>query len=66
MAVAKSGGQKGRLLALREIFLRQTDEEHGLTLAQLQGELEGRGLAAERKSLYDDIETLRRAPLSAA
>lgn len=57
--MAKSGGQKGRLLALREILLRQTDEEHGLTLAQLQGELEGRGLAAERKSLYDDIETLR-------
>lgn len=57
--MVKSGGQKGRLLALREILLRQTDEEHGLTLAQLQGELEGRGLAAERKSLYDDIETLR-------
>ena len=44
--MAKSGNQKGKLLYLAEIFHRETDEAHGLTLAELterihQGWLEG-------------------------
>ena len=32
--MAKSGNQKGKLLYLAEIFHRETDEAHGLTLAE--------------------------------
>ena len=33
--MAKSRNQKGKLLYLAEIFHRETDEAHGLTLAEL-------------------------------
>ena len=36
--MAKSGNQKGKLLYLAEIFHRETDEAHGLTLAELTAE----------------------------
>lgn len=51
--------QKLKPLYLYKIFTELTDEEHPLTLAQLSQELERYGIAAERKSLYDDIEALR-------
>ncbi len=57
--MARQGGQKLKLLYLQEILLRETDEEHPLTLRQIQDLLEQRGVSAERKSLYDDIEQLR-------
>jgi predicted DNA-binding transcriptional regulator YafY len=49
-----------KLLFLQRIFLEQTDEQHPLTLSQLQQLLASNDIAAERKSLYDDIDTLRR------
>ena len=58
--VSKSPNQKLKLLVLQRIFLEQTDEQHPLTLSQLQQLLAASDIAAERKSLYDDIETLRR------
>lgn len=57
--MARQGGQKRKLLYLQEILRRETDEDHPLTLRQIQDLLEQRGVAAERKSLYDDIEQLR-------
>ena len=57
--MAKAPHQKGKLLALRSIFLEKTDEEHGLTIPQLIDLLAQQGISAERKSIYDDIETLR-------
>ncbi len=57
--MAKSANQKRKLLILRDILHTETDEEHPLTLEQLRTMLESRGVQAERKSLYDDLEQLR-------
>lgn len=54
----KSPQQKARILHLQQILLQETDEEHGITLSQLIARLESRGIAAERKTLYDDLQTL--------
>jgi predicted DNA-binding transcriptional regulator YafY len=51
-------GQRGKLLALYRILWQETDENHPLTAGQLQTRLERYGIFAERKSLYDAIETL--------
>lgn len=59
--MAKSGNQKGKLLYLAEIFHRETDEAHGLTLAELTERLAAYGVQAERKTLYADMEELRAA-----
>ena len=61
--MAKSRNQKGKLLYLAEIFHRETDEAHGLTLAELTGRLAAYGVQAERKTLYADMEELRRCGL---
>ena len=61
--MAKSGNQKGKLLYLAEIFHRETDEAHGLTLAEVTERLAAYGVQAERKTLYADMEELRRCGL---
>ena len=55
----KSPNQKLKLLYLKEYFERNTDEQHPVTTAELIAYLARQDIAAERKSLYDDIETLR-------
>lgn len=57
--MAKGQNQKRKLLYLLDILERETDEEHPLTLEQLRQLLAARGVEAERKSLYDDLEQLR-------
>ena len=57
--MARSANQKLKLLYLREFLLRSSDEEHPVTMAQIVEYLRLQGIAAERKSLYDDIEALR-------
>ncbi len=56
--MARSSGQKLKLVYLADIFKEKTDEMHPMSLQQLIGELENRGVAAERKSIYTDIEAL--------
>lgn len=51
-------GQKVKLLYLLDILKRYTDEEHPLPAAELCRMLEERGVTAERKALYNDIEVL--------
>ncbi len=51
--------KKKKLLYLLKILLEKTDHEHALTLPQILEELESMGISAERKSIYDDLETLR-------
>lgn len=58
--MAKSENQKLKLLYLQKIFLEETDEENLLSIQDLINRLEKLGIKAERKSLYDDIECLRR------
>ncbi len=57
--MAKGPNQKKKLLALQQILLTLTDEEHPLTTRELIDELARWGIQAERKSLYDDLEVLR-------
>lgn len=57
--MSKSSNQKLKILNIAEIFKEMTDEEHGLTLAEIIEELKRRGISTERKSLYNDIEALR-------
>lgn len=51
--------QKLKLLYLYKILMENTDEGHPMTVPQMIEELSGYGVAAERKSIYDDLETLR-------
>ena len=57
--MAKSGNQKLKLMYLRDILLKNTDESHAITMSEIIKALEACGINAERKSLYDDFEMLR-------
>ncbi len=57
--MAKSSNQKTKLLHLHQLLLRQTDEEHPITVAQIIDELARYEIKAERKSIYDDLDSLR-------
>ena len=49
--------QKIKILYLMRIFLEQTDEEHPMSVKELISYLNSLGISAERKTVYDDIET---------
>lgn len=49
---------KLKLLYLKEIFEKYTDEEHVLNSAELVEKLEQEGITCERKSIYKDIDVL--------
>lgn len=51
--------QKLKLLYLYRIFMKQTDEEHSLTVSELIEELGEYGISVERKTLYNDIQMLK-------
>lgn len=57
--MAKSCNQKAKILYLMKLFLEETDEQHTLSRKQLEEHLEKFGIHTERKSLYNDIETLK-------
>ena len=55
----KGPNQKLKLPYLMRYLLRESDEKHPVTVAQMIAELERLGVSAERKSIYDDLEALR-------
>ena len=57
--MARSSFQKLKILYIMDYLLKRSDENHPVTVAQLIGELESHGISAERKSIYDDLESLR-------
>jgi predicted DNA-binding transcriptional regulator YafY len=57
--MAKGANQKLKLLYLMKILLEKTDETHSITMPEILSSLESYGVTAERKSIYDDFETLR-------
>lgn len=57
--MARSANQKLKLLYLMRYLLRNSDENHPVTVRQMSEYLRGQGISAERKSLYDDIEALQ-------
>lgn len=52
-----------KLLLLERLFMERTDAEHGVTMPEILEYLGAGGIAAERKSIYSDIELLRSAGL---
>lgn len=56
--MSKKSNQKLKLLYILKILKEKTDEEHPISTAQIIAELEKLGISAERKSVYDDMETL--------
>ena len=56
----KGQGQKRKLLVLQKALLERTDEEHPMTVKELIDELARWDIPAERKSIYSDMEELRR------
>ena len=57
--MARSSNQKLKLLYLARYLMRASDEDHPVTVAQMIEHLSMQDIAAERKSIYDDMEALR-------
>ena len=57
--MAKGSNQKLKLLYLMQIFSRETDEDHKLTMSEIVSRLADLGVSADRKTLYMDFEELR-------
>ena len=57
----KREGQKMRILELKDILERETDDQHGITMARILELLSMRGIKAERKSIYDVLRALEEA-----
>lgn len=55
--MARQSDQKQKLLYVRDILL-ETDAEQPVTVEELRIALKRQGIEAERKSIYNDIETL--------
>ena len=57
--MAKSVASKKRTLSIMEALLEKSDEAHRLSTNDLLEMLEREGISTNRKSIYDDIETLK-------
>ena len=57
--MARSSQQKAKLLLVARFLLENSDEQHPVSMAQILAHLQQKGVEAERKSVYDDIDTLR-------
>ena len=55
----KSANQKRKLLVLYRFLLARTDDDHPVTVQEMQDELTRWDISAERKSIYNDMEELR-------
>lgn len=57
--MARQANQKLKILYLRQMLLDETDDDHGLTMAEIIGRLAEHGISAERKAIYRDLDSLR-------
>lgn len=57
--MAKYSRQKLKLFYLRDFLLRNSDEEHRLTIRDMIAHLASHDISAERKSLYSDLSLLQ-------
>ena len=60
MAERKGENQKLKMLYLVQLFSRETDDAHKLTMPEIISKLAADGVNADRKTLYQDFEELRR------
>lgn len=56
--MAKSAGQKLKLLYIIKLLSEKTDENHPVSTAEIIAYLDANGIHSERKSIYDDINKL--------
>ena len=56
--MAKSENQKQKLLQIAKYLMEHTDDQHAVSTPQLISYLNSIGIKAERKSIYNDIDTL--------
>lgn len=57
--MSKFSNQKFKPLYLLKILTGKTDTNHALTVPEMINELNKYNISAERKSIYDDIESLK-------
>lgn len=57
--MAKSSGQKLKLLYLKDYLLKYSDENHPVSVQDMIAHLQSHGISAERKSIYADIDALQ-------
>ncbi len=57
--MSKKPRQKLKLLYILKLLTEKTDENNRVTVQQIISYLNDNGISAERKSIYDDIESLR-------
>lgn len=60
MATRKGENQKLKMLYLVKIFSEETDDNHALTMPEIVRKLDEYDVKADRKTLYQDFEELRR------
>lgn len=58
--MAANSKQKLKLLYVYRMLMEETDAEHGLSMTQILSKLAQAGIDAERKSIYHDLEALRK------
>lgn len=56
--MSRGTNQKYKLIYLMKIMQEKTDDDHRLTLPQIQEELEKYDISSERKSLYSDFKDM--------
>lgn len=56
--MARGENQKLKLLYLKQFFEEKTDEDHPATMPEILAFLHARGVEAERKSIYTDLDAL--------
>lgn len=55
----RNPNQKQKLLYILRLLYEKSDQDHGVTVAEIIDYLEDHEIKAERKSIYDDIKTLK-------
>ena len=57
--MAKGANQKKKLFCILSLLERESDEEHPVSTERIIESLTANDISAERKSIYDDIQTLQ-------
>lgn len=57
--MTKGLNQKLKMLYLKDIFEKETDDDHCLSLSEIMDKLQAKGVNADRKTLYSDFQELR-------
>jgi len=58
--MSKTSNQKLKILYIMKMLMEKTDEDHSMTINEIIKNLEKLDISAERKSIYSDIDALKR------